>query len=255
MTGDSLTIENFIPGSRAKLLNVVSQTTDGGYHQITAPSFSDTTRGLRMLTNSNTVSVISPMDVLQDLRETETLSVEIAGSSTGVEQEVGSINILYENLPGRTGYYLNPLQLRELGMRAITVYATLPASVIGNYSATALITADSNLMRTQRPYALVGASAGSECLGIGVKAPDWSNGRILIPGNTSTPHVMVNWFKDLSKETGYPLIPVFNSGNKESITLDVAANVTGTSIRVALFLVELTGEPSDYNPANMVLTA
>ena len=254
MTGDSLTIENFLPGTKAKLLNCVGQTIDSGYQQITAPSFSDTTRGIRMVTASNSIKVISPMNIGQDLRETETLSVEIAGSSTGAEKEVGYANILYESLPGRTGYYLTPAQLRQQGVRAITIYGSSTATVAGNYSTSALITAGSNLMRTQRPYALVGGAFNFPVLGMGITAPDWSNSRIMIPGMITDNFLVNNWFDQLSVQSGYPLIPVFNSGNKASIKLDWANNATGTTFLWSLFLVELAGEPSDYNPQNMVLT-
>ena len=249
-TGDSLDIQAYVPGTIAELLGVHAQQSQAGYHQITAPSFSDTTRGLRYEVGAVTGGNISAIPVQQGLQRQERLSITIVGNTSASTFNTGCLSVLYQNLPGRVGFYLSPDQLRARGVRALTVYLEVTGAAGTAWSGREVITAESDLLRTTRPYALLGATTNVTTTAVGVTAPDWSNGRVAIPGLGNSPPMPQNWFTELSAMCMVPLIPVFDSGNKSSIYVDVLTDVSGTKI-ITLHLVELSGSPEDYNPMNM----
>lgn len=238
--GDSLTIKNALAGSAVSLITFCGLQSVAGYQQITAPSFSDTTRGIRGVISSGTTQPIMPLGTYQPLQAQETLSVTLSGSAVPGQIEVGWAAVWYENLPGQDGRYLTESELDAKTVRFVTVQATINPGVLGGWSGSELITAESDLLRANTDYALLGITSNALCGAIGVRAPDWANSRVAVPGmNTRNDYAMA-WFVRLSNFTGYPCIPVFNSANKNNIFLDVLSNQGGIAVGVSLMLVELS---------------
>ena len=245
-TGDSLTVQNFVPGTLCELLCVTATCDKAVTLQLTAPSFSDTSRGIRLRAGVDYDGVISHWPIGQRLRETEKISALIDTIAGGGNVVAGfTLHIYYQNLPGRSGYYMTPETVRQQGVRSITVEGTLSAQTALAWGPASKITAGSDLMRAQRPYALVGGAIQADGLGLGIRAPDWANTRIVIPSRDSFEPDSNDWFRVMSRMIGRAAIPVFNSGNKDSIYIEAAPRTTG-DVHYALHLVELSGSPTQY---------
>jgi hypothetical protein len=238
--GDSLTIKNALAGSDVSLITFCGFQNLGGYQQITAPSFSDTTRGIRGVLATGIALPIIPIGIYQSLQAQETLSVTLSGSAVVGQIEQGWAAVWYANLPGQDGRYLTEAEVDAKTVRFVTVQATINAGITGGWSGSELITSESDLLRANTDYALLGITTNVGCAAVGVRAPDWANSRVAVPGMSTRNDYTSAWFSRLSNFTGYPCIPVFNSANKNNIFIDVLANQTGPVVGVALMLVELT---------------
>lgn len=237
--GDSLTIKNALAGSEVALVTFCGNQNLAGFQQITAPSFSDTTRGIRAVISTAAAQPMIPLGQYQTLQAQETLSVTISGSAVVGQIEQGWCAVWYANLPGQDGRYMTEAELDAKTVRFVTVQATINSGVLGGWSGSELITAESDLLRANTDYALVGITSNVACAAVGVRAPDWANARCAVPGMVGRNDYTDAWFIRLSNATGYPCIPVFNSANKNNIFLDVLANQAGPVVGVSLMLVEL----------------
>lgn len=237
--GDSLTIKNALAGSAVSLVTFCGLQQVIGFQQITAPSFSDTTRGIRGVISSGVPQPIMPIGVYQSLQAQETLSVTISGSAVVGQIEQGWATVWYDNLPGQDGRYLKEEEVESKAVRFVTVQTFITTGVLGGWSGSQLITAQSDLLRANTDYALVGITSSVPCAAIGVRAPDWANARVAVPGMSTRNDYTASWFTRLSNFSGYPMIPVFNSANKNNIFIDVLANQTGPVLGASLMLVEL----------------
>jgi hypothetical protein len=237
--GDSLTIKNALAGSDVYLIALCGFQQAAGFQQITAPSFSDTTRGIRAVVASNTPSPLIPIGTYQPLQAQETLSATISGSAVIGQIEQGWATVWYDNLPGQDGRYLKEEEVDAKMVRFVTVQASITTGALGGWSGAELITAESDLLRANTDYALLGITTSSLVTAVGVRAPDWANSRVAVPGMGTRNDYTATWFARLSAFTGYPCIPVFNSANKNNIFIDVLTNQAATPASVALMLVEL----------------
>jgi hypothetical protein len=73
---------------------------------------------------------------------------------------------------------------------------------------------------------------------IRVQGVDTGNLGVGFPGNLALRGLTSNWFEAMSDVVQLPLVPVFNSANKQGILVDVQDNAASTKI-VTLFMVEL----------------
>jgi len=238
-SGDSLAVKNAIDGSAIRLLSIFSKNQSLGFQQITAPSFNDTTRGIRWVAPAAQVVQPFMFPSVQPLVPQELISATIGGTAVAGDIEQGLLTIFYENSPGLQGKYVTPEEVISQGVRAVTVQASLTAGAAGGWSGAALITAGSDLLRANTNYAVIGAQAGIQVSALGMRAPDWSNLRVAVPGDIVGGSDSQEWFARLSKATGLPCIPVFNSANKNNIFLDVADDENGGATTVQWNLVEL----------------
>lgn len=239
--GDSLVVKNGTQGSQIKLLSAWALNQTAGFHQLTAPSFSDTTRGIRW----GVAAALAQSSIAgfgyQRLTPQETISATIAATAVAGDIELGLMTIAYEDLPGQAGRYLSSTELGSRAIRQVTVFATLATGGTGGWSGAELITSESDLLRANTPYAVLGISTIVACGAVGIRSPDWSNGRIAVPGALANPDRMARYFVDLSDMAGFPCIPVFNSANKNNTFLDACVDENGADPIVTLHLVELAG--------------
>jgi hypothetical protein len=238
-TGDSLTLRNGRAGSRVRLLSAWHTTQAAGSLKVVGPAFSDTSRGLYWPSISGGGLPLWPPDFGEAMYPQDTLAITHVGSATGGDIEHSSLLLFYEDTPGIAATLLDLNGLRSRGRRTVTVYATLSSGTAGGYSGSEAINAESDLLRPNTDYALLGGVNIVAAHAIGVKAPDWGNVRVAWPGATGIPHITNRWFAWLSEKSGLPCIPVFNSGNKAGIFLDCVQDENGADPIVGLNLVEL----------------
>lgn len=238
-TGDSLNVKNARDGSKIRLITAFSKNQTLGAMQIVAPSFNDTTRGIRWVGAAAQVMLPLMGFMPQMLQPQELLSATIIGTAVAGDIEQGILGVWYDDSPGLNGSYLTPAQVREQGVRSVTVQASVTATAAGSWTGAELLTADSDLLRANTRYALVGGQAGIQVTAIGIRAPDWSNVRVAIPGDVNMGDISQGWFAKLSEWNNMPLIPVFDSANKNNIFIDIGDDENGVATTVNLNLVEL----------------
>lgn len=238
-SGDSLNVKNAVDNTKISLLSIYSKNQTLGAQQIVAPSFSDTTRGIRWVGPAAQIAIPFLPPMVQPLTPQELISATIIGTAVLGDIEQGILSIWYENSPGLQGSYLTPDDVRSQGVRSVTVQANITQTGAGGWTGAELITADSDLLRANTPYALLGGASGVQTTAIGVRAPDWANLRVAFPGTVDASSVTNNWFALLSDAMGMPLIPVFNSANKNNIFVDGAGDENAGVTTLNLNLVEL----------------
>lgn len=240
LAGDSLTARAARPGSRILILNMWADFQTAGFAQIIAPSFNDTTRGIRCSVPSSEPGALLPWLAPQPLNPQELISATIAGSATAGDVEEASIWVWYEDVPGLGGNYLDVAGVNARAVRQVTVFNSITTTAGPAYTGAQALNAGSDLLRPNTDYAVIGMVVRTECLSVGIRSPDWSNVRIGIPGIDTRPEATGNWFADASTKLGLPLIPILNTGNKAAIFIDAAQDENAAAVPFSLNLVELS---------------
>lgn len=235
-TGDSLTIEN--SKGRARILAMWALHQLIGTQQIVYPSGHDTTRNWRTV-----VDVLNPlprnvMGAPWFVEPQETLAITIVGSNTAGDVETGHLLLHYDDLPGVTSRHMTWQQLVERTESQITVQASIAGSGSG-YSGTELINADSDLMKANRDYAVLGIETQATVAATWIQGPDTGNVRVGVPGLSSRPDYCGNFFAGIARAYDLSCIPIINSGNRNSTNIGIAMNENATTTVVSLNLALL----------------
>lgn len=241
VSGDSLIVENAPVDSKVRIVSWWAQNQTSGWHQLIFPSGHDTTRGIRVVTPAAIPMPVWPQELPIQIYPQETLALTLAGSATAGDIEYGTFNILYDQLPGIETRLIDEDTLRSRMNRLTTVQATLAAGTGGGWTGSELITAESDLLRANTDYAVLGLTNSAAAAAIGLKAPDFGNVRIAIPGSAAFPQLTCPYFIQLTRDVGVGLIPVFNSANRGNVYLDALQDENGTDPIVSLLLAELKG--------------
>jgi hypothetical protein len=235
-TGDSLTVKNFPEGKAATLLAAWVNQQTAGYHQLIWPSAHDTARNLRIAAPSANRTPAIPVGLKLPLQAQELIAVTIVGSATAGDIEQGFLTLFYEEVPGLEARLIDAAEFEQRGRQLLSVQATVTTGTAGGWSGAELITSESDLLRANRDYALLGATNHTAVGAIGIKAPDWGNVRVGVPGGAAENDWQRDWFWRLAFETGLPTIPVLNSANKGNIWIDAAVDENGADPVVSLML-------------------
>lgn len=240
VTGDSLAVKNNIGEKSPRIIAGMMKNQTAGYHQLTWPSGHDTTRGLRLRVPAAEPDNRIPLGLGPHVQAQEALTVQIAGSAVAGDIEQGCLLMHYPNLPGISQRLIDWDDLQRRIEQLLTVEFTLALDTTGDWSGSELITAESDLLRANRDYAVLGSvvSAG-ECTALSIKGPDTGNVRVGMHGNTEDAEFAANFFPILSRAYRAPFIPVISSGNKASTYLEGLTDENGTDVVGSLFLALL----------------
>lgn len=235
-TGDSLTIKN--SKGPAYLLSWWAQQQGDGYQQLITPTMHDTTRGFRQVVEAGNIDSLLPAGMAIEVQPQELMSVTIAGSNTAGDVEIGGMLIHYPDLPGVNARAIKWQDLIRRTETLTTVQMTITGAATG-YTGAELITAESDLLRANRDYAIVGATTNVACAAITILGPDTGYVRTAVPGQASDADIGRDWFAALSRQFDLPLIPVINSGNKAATTIGIVQNENNVSPQIAITLALL----------------
>lgn len=238
-TGDSLNVRFAVPNSKVRLLNLSVNKQTAGFVQLIHPSGNDSTRDIRYADQATNPLPLLPTPSVEYMQPQELISVTIGGSATAGDFEQGALWLWYENSPGLVGRFMMPAEVETARIRMVTVQGSIAAGAGGGWTGAEAINADSDLLRANTDYAILGGVVQTRCNAIGIRAPDWSNMRVGWPGNATRADLTASWFGDWSSRLGIPLIPVFNSANKGGIQIDVGQDENAAAVPFALNLIEL----------------
>jgi hypothetical protein len=235
---DSLVIKNDRGSKPPKFITLWGKQQTAGFQQIVTPTQHDTTRGFRYNVGLNEQRNVLPQGLSLEVQPQETLTITIAGSATAGDVEIGAGLICYPNLPGVTQRLITFAQLEDKLEKFTTVSSTITGAATG-YTGGELITAESDLLRANTDYAVLGMTTNTACAAIVLRGPDTGYVRIGLPGDPDDTERTQDYFCQLSRSHGMPLIPVINSGNKASTFLEILQDENNVSPLVTLFLAQL----------------
>lgn len=236
-TGNTFTIRDFPDGQVAWLEGMWTQQATAGIFQVHSPRMHDDVRGIRFTAAANNVRNFFDDWSEQFLFPNDPLTVEITGGAT--ETDSGALLVYYQNLPGVDARLHMWDEIKARIVNHLTVVVTVVGPVTaGDWSAGTVITADTNLLKADTDYAVLGYTSSAEVLAVGLSSSDTGNLRVGGPGPIE-PIETRDWFISLSLAHGTPHVPVFNSNNRGSTNAFVARNIAAGTVPVAFHLAQL----------------
>ena len=240
-TGDSATIRAANLSSPIYLLQTWVDVQGAGTFRIRSPYRHDNVQGIRFNTVVSEVEPLLPMGFKERLQPQEALILEITGSATSGDLENAALLLYYEDLPGIQQNMASVEAVMSRMEHLVTVENTLALGTGGGYTGEEALNAETDLLKPNTNYALIGYHVDDECLAVGWRGSETGNLRVGGPGNDTDKEMTKNWFIHLSRVFGLPLIPVFNYANASNILLDGVQDENGTDVTVTSIFAELRG--------------
>jgi hypothetical protein len=234
-TGDSLTVKN----GRGIIQIIGSWATRQvvGFSQLVWPRGHDTTRNWRVSTPIATASLTLPIGMSLRLQPQEVLAPTICGSAVAVDIELDSHLIHYDDFPGISMRSITAEQADARMKNLTTVEASVAAVATGEYS-TEAITSDSDLLKANTDYAVLGMSSRTAAHALVLNAPDFGNVRVGCPGFLR-PEITSQFFLLMSRAHKKPFVPVFNTGNKAQVNLGFCGDENAAATLITVHLAQL----------------
>lgn len=232
--GNSLTIRD--NPKKAWLTGLWQTRSAVGNTRITSPLLHDTTVGIQI--GSGIGQYVDITSLRQPIHAQDTFSVTLIGSAAAIEHS--SWLNFYEDLPGVQSHLIDESELQRRAENIMGVLVTTTPGTVA-YGTQVAINATNDQFKANTDYAVIGATVQSGAATVGthslrITSSDFGNLGIGIPAAVIFPGSSVNaydWFLRLSKGTGLPLIPVFNSANKALTLVDtIAAAATATTASI-----------------------
>lgn len=233
---DSLTVKNGI--GDIHILHSWQSNQTAGFGQILFPTAHDTTRGYRAGVQAGTNAALMSFGAKMRVRAQETLAITIAATAVAGDVELQSHLLRYDNFPGIEARLMTAAQVQAKMDDLTTIEEVVTATAGPSYGTPETFLADSDLLRANRDYAIMGMTTRTAVHAIYAQTPDAGNVRFGVPGILRE-EVTSQWFMLLSRMFGEPLVPVFNSGNKNQCFIGVCANENAGVFTVDLHLALL----------------
>lgn len=247
-SGDSLSLRFLDPNCDIKLVEAWGgDNATKCEFQIRSPLLHDNTRGIVFASMFN--PTLSGADgnpqiymgayETQKYYPSDTLIVEANGTAS--DDVTISQLITYEGAGVHQQSLISPTDLRTRGVNLIGLRCSPSAhATTSTYGTAEAINTDDTRLKANREYAIIGCTLDLPVTTIAITAPETNNLKISMPGSWNE-RVTASWFLDLSERFGRPMIPVINANNAPNVFLQVADAGGGTTPRVDLKLVELSG--------------
>ncbi len=236
-SGDSLSVRNFPSSGQGMLAHIVRDGATGGLARVRSPRLHDNVTGINFHSSETPTTLLLPRNTWQNLYSTDTLIVEETGGSA--EVDIVALGIYYTSLPG------SDARLNAWGDISGIIKNIKPVQVAVTNGGTAgtwtdtVITTTENQLHADEDYALLGYTSDTSLALVGLKGQETGNLRACGPG-VSVSYDTSEWFVQLAQDTGMPMIPVFNSNNRNSVYVSTADKAASTAANVTLILAELS---------------
>jgi hypothetical protein len=237
--GNSLVVRNGKDEAGIYLLQMWADNQVAGALRIRSPKLHDNVQGIRATVLLSEVQPLLPIGTKQKLYSQDQLIAEQVGSAVAGDIESGAFLVYYEDLPGVEGRFLTEAQLWPRVRHIFPVENTIALGITGGYTGEEAINAEFDLFKANTDYALLGYLVSAECAVVRWRGADTGNLGIGGPGTETERHLTAQWFLEHARLTGLPLIPVFNSANKQGILLDGAQDENGVDVTVTSIFAEL----------------
>lgn len=236
-SGDSNTIRNFAPGSRAWLEDHWALNATLGYSQVKSARMHDNLVGIQSTIAPADPTSLWPEMTQQILYPQDTLTILQSGEASGVD--AGALLVCYDDLPGSNAVFATLDQVRALQKNVMAVPVTVTSSgTAGLYSSAAAINSTSDTFKANSWYAILGYLPSVAVNTVGIRSPDFGNYRVGGPGPLNHRETR-DWFVQLDKRMDGPCIPCWNAANKYSTFVDITAVATSSARTITFFMAEL----------------
>lgn len=237
--GNSATVRNANLASRIALLQTWATNQAEGIWRIRSPKLHDNVQGIRFRSPAGiNLPQLTP-GTWQRLFAQDNLTLELSGSAVGGEIEQAALLLWYEDLPGAQSRLISIPELLSRTVNSWTTEVPITPGAGGNFSGQVAINSAFDNFKANTDYALVGFEVDVLCHAVRFTSPDFANLGVGGPGNLNSRHLTTRWFFHLTEQLGIPLIPVFNSANKNGTLVDIAQNQAAAAVNVTAILHEL----------------
>lgn len=251
-SGQSFSIRQANGSPAGKVLGPWAQFGAAGKLQVKTPRWHDTTIGDTYNVNIGTATYEPyPQLALDDWEpaySTDTLTVQLTtnSSQTGATQYGIGIPIYYSDLSGVDANFTTWQAVQALynpatkvGNHYVTWVTPSSSGINGNIGTGVLINSVNDQFKANHSYALLGYTCSAVCTAVLVQGTDTGNLYTGGPGSADFRFTR-SWFKNLSIESGLPLIPIIQANNKGTTNVYVVdAATTSTSFTIGLVFVDL----------------
>lgn len=237
-TGDSFTIRNSAPGSPVRMEQAWAQEGTPGVFRITSNLLHDAVQGIRLRVGT-TIRPLLPFASEELLQAQDALTPSLSGGAA--ETDVASFIVYYDDLAGASQSLASWEEVEPRVEHIVGVENNLTTgATAGQYGGALAFNANFDLLKKNRNYAILGYTCDVAVCTVGITGVATSNFRVGGPGSAD-PIITREWFIWLSQQTGRPHIPVINSADAPSYTVDAAAVQTATAVNVTWILALLSG--------------
>lgn len=237
-TGDSKTVRNFAPTSRARLDFVCRQGASAGFIGLKSPRLHDVSRGLQWILSETPSTILMPRETGQPVYGADILQITVSGG--GAEVDGGAAGIYYYDMPGVTAVLKSPADILPNIVNVKPTEVDCAVSATANAWVDTAINATENLLKANTYYAVLGYETDTAAGAVGVKGPETGNLRICGPGAISG-FLLSDYFVAMSYWHNAPYIPVFNANNRANYFASINTIAVAGTIKVTLNLAELVG--------------
>lgn len=234
--GDSKTVRNFAPTSRARLDWVSRQGVTAGFVGVKSPRLHDVSRGLQWILTETPAGVLMPRETGQPVYGADVLQITVSGG--GAEIDGGALAIYYYDMPGVSALLKSPGDVLPMVANIKPTEVDVPITAVANAWVDTAISTTENLLKANTYYAVLGYETDTAAAAVGVKGPETGNLRICGPGVLSGLTV-ADYFLEMSLRHTAPYIPVFNANNRANFFVSVNTIAVAGTVKVTLNLAEL----------------
>lgn len=238
-TGNSLTIRNAPFDSKVFLLALWTRYQAAGEGRLRSPRMHDNVRGISWSVPATDNQLVISPQFPQVLVPQDTLVLETDGGAAAGDISITDFLVYYENLPGVAARLVDPDYVKQHMKNLITVENNLATTATGDWGGEEAINAEVDLMKANTDYALLGYTVDVACGAVRWRGVDTGNLGVGGPGFVANRILTVDWFSFLSRMSGLPCIPIFNSANKAGILVDASQDEAGTDVIVHSIFAEL----------------
>jgi hypothetical protein len=243
----TFTVRSFVDGTNAYLEDVWGSDDDSIFQlSIKSPRMHDQVKGLLLAgTNLSTSNeqVFTPQPLLQGrhvqrLYSTDVLSVTANGTAADVFN--AAFNVRYDNLGGIAARLVTYEQIQPLIVNTLAILtAPVPSGTAGAWGAGYVFNSGDNRLKADTDYAVLGYTCTRTVTAVSIVGTDTGNLYIGGPGGYSAA-ITGDFFIETGRKYGRPSIPVLNSNNAGSTTVQIADILTSGTPNVTWILAQLS---------------
>lgn len=255
VSGDTLSALFFNTDSNAYVEEVISgNSTQRMEVAIFSPRYGDNQFGTRFqhMFNPTQASPAGPPQWIQPkqldipLFPSDTLNVQVNAPAAAGNANV-CLQVYYQNVPGAGQRLASWGLIDSIGWtRVLGIEVTVTPGATGSPGTAVAINANDARLRANLDYALLGYTTDTSGLAFRIKGPDTSGFNILMPVSFDARNT-ANYFIDQDvmrngvsgSQSEGPHIPIINSNNAGSTTIDGVAHNNPGATKVSLVLAEM----------------
>jgi hypothetical protein len=251
----TFTVRSFVDGSNCYLEDVWASDDDSIFQlSIKSPRMHDQVKGLLLAgTNLSTSNeqVFTPQSLLpgrhmQRLYSTDVLTVTANGTAADVFN--AAFNVRYENLGGISARLVTYEQIQPLIVNTLGILtAPVPSGTAGAWGAGYVFNSGDNRLKADTDYAILGYTCTRTVTAVSIVGTDTGNLFIGGPGGYSS-DITGDFFEQSSRKYGRAAIPVLNSNNAGSTTVQIADILTSGTPNVTWILAQLSQKIAQPTP-------